>query len=298
MQGGANQQNAAGQAATLQANQSLNALGQAGSMANTQASNLVGQTNANTQAQQSEQGALLGAQAGYNANQVASQASQNTANAALASETMKNQAGMLGGVMNGLGAVMGAEGGQVRKFADGGAAFGAAPISKFGQFLKSSTSQNMPSTDADSSQPMTSEQQLKQGSSNLVQGIANALTPSSPAPTQIAGGPMDNPGSQNTSIMAAARGGMVPALVSKGETYLPPEKVDRVVKGGKNPLKEGEKIPGKPKYPGNDYRNDVVPKNLKEGGVVIPNAVMQSADPAHEAYKFVQSVVAKRKVRH
>lgn len=93
-----------------------------------------------------------------------------------------------------------------------------------------------------------------------------------------------------------ANGGTVKALVSPGEVFLPPRKVSEVKKG-KDPLKVGEKIPGKPKYPGNDYRNDIVPKRLEEGGIVIPNKVLQSKDPHKEAARFVAAALAKRKVR-
>lgn len=89
------------------------------------------------------------------------------------------------------------------------------------------------------------------------------------------------------AVMAAAKGGRVPALVSKGEQYLNPKEAKDVVSKGKNPLKTGERIPGKPQYPGNDYRNDVVPKKLEAGGIVIPNEIMQSKDAAKKAAAFV-----------
>jgi hypothetical protein len=95
------------------------------------------------------------------------------------------------------------------------------------------------------------------------------------------------------AALLAAKGGKVPALLSPGETYLPPDKVKKVAKEGKNPLKEGKKVPGKPKHPGNDYRNDTYKTTLKEGGIVIPNSVMQSDDPAGNAAKFVAACLAK-----
>jgi hypothetical protein len=103
-QGAANQQNSAGQAATLQATQSLNALQNAGTMASGMASNQIGQTNANTQAQQQEQQNLLSANQGMN-----------MVNAGLIGQTMQQQASIGGGSMNGLGSMMGsmAEGGKV-----------------------------------------------------------------------------------------------------------------------------------------------------------------------------------------
>ncbi len=53
-------------------------------------------------------------------------------------------------------------------------------------------------------------------------------------------------------------------------------------------MQAGEKIPGKPKHPGNDYRNDVVPKDLDSGGFVIPNKIMQGPNPHWEALKFIR----------
>lgn len=107
---------------------------------------------------------------------------------------------------------------------------------------------------------------------------------------------------QGNSLQASfARGGKaknkIPALVSPGETYLRPNQAKAVAKGKANPLNIGERIPGTPKVPGNSYANDTVHKNLESGGVVIPNSVMQSSDPAHNAYKFVQAVMAKQKFK-
>lgn len=93
----------------------------------------------------------------------------------------------------------------------------------------------------------------------------------------------------NTSDMPmAAEGGKVPALVSPGERYLPPQEVKKVVQGKKSPLQAGEKIPGTPKHPGNDYRNDTVRKDLDSGGFVIPNKILQGPNPHWEAMKFIK----------
>lgn len=90
------------------------------------------------------------------------------------------------------------------------------------------------------------------------------------------------------------KGEKVPALVSPGERYLPPKEVKKVAEGKKDVLKAGEKVPGKPKHPGNDYRNDTVSKTLKSGGLVIPNEVLQSKDPHKSAADFVRAVLAKQ----
>lgn len=103
------QQQAAGQGASMQAQQSLGALGQAGNMANTMAGNQINQTNANQQAQLAEQQALLGANSQYN-----------SAQAGLAAEQMKGQQGLIGGLGNAIGAGAGLLKGATKLFADGG----------------------------------------------------------------------------------------------------------------------------------------------------------------------------------
>jgi hypothetical protein len=122
-QGAATQQQAVGQGATMQANQSLNALGAAGNMANTMAGQQIGQTNQNVASQQGEQSNLLNAISSYNNANVGMQSNINNANAGLANTAMQGQQALLGGVMNGAGAALGmmmARGGVVQNFDDGG----------------------------------------------------------------------------------------------------------------------------------------------------------------------------------
>lgn len=94
-----------------------------------------------------------------------------------------------------------------------------------------------------------------------------------------------------------AQGGMVPAMVSPGERYLPPGEVEKVKEGKKEPISAGEKIPGKAKVPGDSLKNDTVKKNLTEGGIVIPKSVMESKNPKEQARKFVEAVLAKQAVK-
>jgi hypothetical protein len=93
-----------------------------------------------------------------------------------------------------------------------------------------------------------------------------------------------------------AEGGKVPAMLSPGERYLPPKEVKAVAKGEKSPMQAGEKIKGKPKVGGakNSYANDVIPKTLEEGGIVLPRSVTQAKHPQWEAHKFVSAILAKK----
>lgn len=313
--GGNIQQQAVGQGATMQANQSLNAINAAGGIAGQQVNNQVGQTNANTNAQQAYQQNLLGAQAQYNNAQMGLQSNINTNNTALVGNVQKQQGDVIGGLAKGAAmAAAAAGGGMITKYADGGdTSFQApqqpaGPQSKFGQFLKGSTG-------AAAIQPINPQGGGgATGGSDLNNGIADATAalgkgikkqfatqPDTNPQAQAAGAPNPTP---NLSVPQApvaspnslmADGGMVPALLSPGEKYLAPKEVEEVAKGKANPAQVGKIVPGKPKFKGNNYANDVVPAKLKEGGVVIPNSIMQSKDPARGAADFVNKIMAKRR---
>lgn len=131
---------------------------------------------------------------------------------------------------------------------------------------------------------------LAQGSAKLFGAIADNINrPSAPQQQML---PASNPVSQ-METMLAAHGGKVPVMVSPGENILTPEKAKAVAKDGKNPIKEGKKVPGEPKVAGNSYVNDTVPQQLEPGSVVIPNSIMQSKDAAHKAKAFVEAVLAR-----
>lgn len=70
-----------------------------------------------------------------------------------------------------------------------------------------------------------------------------------------------------------------------------------LAKGGRvgDKLIDGGRVPGKPKYKGDNYKNDVVDAKLSPGEVVIPNSIMQGPDPAKHAAAFVAAIVAKNK---
>lgn len=146
-QGSANQQNAIGQGASLQAQQSMNALNSMGGIANQQVSNQMGAANAYTNAAQGEQGNLLGAQSQYNNALMGYAGGANNANANVSMANAKMNAGMLGGILGGAGAAAAAEGGQVgtdikappvpqQRYASGGdVSVGGGPKSSFGRYM-------------------------------------------------------------------------------------------------------------------------------------------------------------------
>lgn len=106
-QGGALQQNAAGQAAALQAQQSLGALNQLGGIAGQQVGQQAGALqnyNALTQAQQQ---AMLGQINAQNTQAIQNASQQNTPNAGLAEVNARSQNNALGGIASGLGTALG-----------------------------------------------------------------------------------------------------------------------------------------------------------------------------------------------
>lgn len=311
-QGAANQQQAAGQAATMEAQQQIAAR----QALQAQQAQMVGQQAGATNAQT---GSALQQQLGLNQTAAGLQANVNQANTAMAGNTMGLMSGIVsplaGGASSGAAsaAMAAAEGGKVNelpKMADGGS---AGPQSEFGQYLLSnSTPQQTLST-------MTSQNQKN----NLFNAAYNLTAPTTTAPTttgtatpwetggEMAGGPNDtmsnaaptSPGAGvDTDRETAAEGGMmaeggkVPALVSPGEVYLKPHEVEKVKKGA-NPMKTGEKIPGKPKVGGavNSYANDTVRKTLDEGGIVIPRSITQGPNAHWNAMKFVHQTLKKGK---
>lgn len=119
-------------------------------------------------------------------------------------------------------------------------------------------------------------------------------------PTAQSGGP--NASSMSTSSQALApqsamlaSGGKVPVMLSPGERYLSPAAAKAAKEGKVDPMKAGQKVPGKAKVEGakNDYANDTVPASLEKGGLVLPRSVTQAKDPGEAARKFVTAHMAK-----
>lgn len=114
MQGAQNQQQSIGQAATLQAQQSLNALNSMGNLATQQANQQAGATSSLNQFAQGEQNNILNGIASQNNAEVGAASSVNNANASMANTRMGQQGALLGNVMGGIGSAFSlADGGIV-----------------------------------------------------------------------------------------------------------------------------------------------------------------------------------------
>jgi hypothetical protein len=390
-QGANTQQQAAGQAATLQANQSLNALNNMGALATNQANQQANATNAYTNSALNAQQNVLGGIGAQNNANVGMQSNINAVGGGLAGNVATQQGGLLGSAMGSLGSIgqlipggssgysdianagnanaitngmplaggagdatglenastmLAAQGGQVpQQLADGGSVPDSStplnaitaptngPQSNVGKsFMAQEDALGAPSDtpQAPMAAPKTASGGGGPGLGSLMgagmslgqkafsgmnfsnamsdlfapmqtatEGISSAGSAAGAAAGSDAAGAgigADVGGDIGAGVaegaVAAAKGGKVPALLSPGETYIPPSKVKAVEKGA-NPLKEGERVPGKPKVLGNSYANDTYRTTLQSGGIVIPNSIMQSKDPAKGAADFVRAIQAK-----
>lgn len=269
-QGAGIQQNAVGQAATLQANQSLNALNQAGGIAGQQVGEQQSAVQGYNQDAQGQQGQILGALQGYNQNQIQNTSQANSANAGIAQANAGNTAKAIGGLTNAAGVATG--------LLTGGAAPAVAAAANL--------SSNTPGGQAADYNALPNA------------GYARGGEIAAPNPKVAAVAQNDRfkgvlpPHVQHIADIyhpqKFAKGGAVKAMVSPGEMYLPPDKAKDVAVKGKNPLKEGKMVPGKAQVKGDSKKNDTVPADLEEGGVMIPRSVMQSKNPTEKIKKFVE----------
>lgn len=92
-----------------------------------------------------------------------------------------------------------------------------------------------------------------------------------------------------------ASGGKVPALVSKDEVYLSPEKVQQVLNGA-DPMKVGQKfMGGKAKVKDDSKKNDTIPVTLEEGGCVIPRHITTHKMASEKAELFVRRAMSMKR---
>ena len=277
MQGANIQQQAAGQGAALQAQQSQGALGQMGAMANQQAGQQAAATGAVTAGQNAQQQNLLNSISGVNNANVSMQNSINDSNAAMARQGMAGQQALMGSLMGAAGsAMMGAEGGQVE----------ISPV----------TQRPRLSTDPLAIETTKIAKPKEKEPDKIISGGGTMRA----MPMAAQGGSATALPQKPVNHIAAyfmAEGGAVPALLSPGEKYLPPQAVQAVQQGA-SPMQVGQTVPGTPKVGGakNSYANDNVQATLQEGGIVIPRSVTQSAKPDAKAEAFVRAVLAKQKL--
>lgn len=277
MQGGNLQQQAVGQGATMQANQSLNAINSAGGIANNQVANQIGATNAYTGAQQAEQANLLNALGQYNQANISNQGNVNQANAALTGTSMQGQQALVGGLFNAAAAgTKGAAHGGIIPMAGGGP---IGPQSSFGQYLAgvSAPAPLQPENIAYPTGPNPGAEKLK----SAISGLRNPIKGAAQGEASGGGTGIDD---QATSAFAA-QGGLVDVVLSPGEKIIKPQDVKEAA-GGKV---KARTVPGKAEVKGDSLKNDKVPAKLPPGSVVVPRTKAKSG-----ASDFVKDTLAKR----
>lgn len=336
-QGAQTQQDAAGQAATLQAEQQIAAQQNLANLSGNQIAQAGQAATGLSSAQQNEQGILQGANTAANNAAVGMQSNINNTNAQTSAGNQGMAGNILGGITSAASSLFGgggasglfggkglAKGGEVGmdhhlKLAEMNAHSlgyaGGGPIQQnpligehvnpiaapsWGNFTPTmQTSSEGPHIEAMQALPKSTENFSKD-----VMDLSNAIKkpknedwgPDSDADLEalLAHGGEIDPMHFHKYF---AKGGAVPAMVSPGEVYLSPDKVSAVVNDGADPMKIGEKIPGKASKKNDSYANDTVPKTLQEGGVVIPRHITTHKMRKDKAALFVHRAVAKKKVR-
>lgn len=296
-QGAATQQQSAGQAAALQAQQSLGAINAMGGIANQQVAMQQAAQNQLSQNQLANQQQIMGGNVGL-------QSSINNAQSGYEGRKLAGSQSLIGGLLGGAGAgaVSGgstpaapaqspsgwqqvAKGGVIKGYADGG------EIQSFPMAMQ-------PMQGAAPMDPMGSPSGPQ---SYLGQFLSGGIAPANNDPAPEGTTSLDK-AMQVGKLAAAAlakggkvKGGKVPVMVSPGERYLSKDKAEEVAKGKADPIKSGSKVPGKASVAGDSYENDTVPAELEKGGVVIPRSVLESKDPHKAAAKFVAAALAKHR---
>lgn len=286
-QGGAIQQQAAGQAATLRAQEQLAAIGalqqqqgMLGNLATTQVGQQTQATQFQTQAQMAEQQQLQANINAQNQAQLQNVAQQNQYNAALAEQNAKQAGGMGAGIASGLGAA-------VTGLMGGGSKPATAPATTSGLINNPATGGVM----TPAGQPVV--QGPLQQSGKFAQGGQVGF----PA---IMKENYKGKSKLGSHLHGFAKGGSahkkIDALVSPGEKILPPAQAKKVKDGKAHPFDGAKTVPGKPKVDGavNSYANDTVPKKLAEGSIVLPRSVTKAKDPSAAAHKFIETLKAKK----
>lgn len=279
------QQQAAGQAATLQAQQQLAAQQALGNLSATQigqAGSGYGQQTSNTL---TNQGQLLNAQG-----------QQQASNAGIANTNAKGGQQAVGGLLNGAAAAFSmADGGEVPAVPT------SNPLSYAGKFAQGFGSVYSPaSVQGQPIQRMGDESggyQAGQGMGRLLGGGAKKLFGSGGPDSSNANVSIESVGDSGVAPLAEgvasvplSQGGKVKAMVSPGEIYVPPKEVKKVAEGKETAKEAGKVIPGKPKVKGDSIKNDTVHAALEAGGVVVP----RTKNSEEQARQFVAQVRAKQ----
>ena len=292
-QQGANlQQQAIGQGASMQAQQSLGALGQMGSLATQQVGQQQGALGTLNQAQQSEQNQLLNSINAQNQANVGMQGNINQVNAGIAQGNQAAQAGMWGSLTGGTSqltaaggsgggaATKAAHGGMIEHFQDGGQAGYSNPAGTPNAAGGAGNAYSTPAPTT-STDPQSFAGKFLQGYSGAENKQLQQLN-AQPQETGLKG--MQQSGQKAGAGMGSLVSTGLGALMAKG--------------GNVKDLKGGGHVPGKAKVAGDDLKNDTVDAKLSPWEIVLPRSVTMSDDPVKKSAKFVAAILAKNGGMH
>lgn len=333
-QGAATQQNAVGQAATLNANQQIAAQNQLQGLAASQ----VGQGQAGVgalnsavqgygQAQQNEQGILQNANTAANNANVAMQSNINSVNSGVSGANQSTGVNVLGGIagaVSGLsslnaaaGAVPKAHGGMITKYADGGwtnnvstsgpqvdnSMPGPAPkqtdLGKVGQQVNQGLKAKFgTSKESDSPKTDANFKAPEVGAQFASNGPSLGVSQSGDA----AGPGLGLDTSLPHPAVANYFGSDAPMMAQGGEVPAMVSAKERFlnphevkkVLAGADPMKLGKEFHGKAKVKDDSLKNDTIKTTLQEGGVVIPRHITTHKMASEKASEFVRRAAAKK----
>lgn len=286
-------QNAAGQAATLRAQERLGALGQLGGAIGQQS-----QTNLGL--------AGLGGQMASNFGQIQNQQNANAIDNAMRAQGITAQTGLAnaqagqaltGGLMSGIGGLLGGgaagawNGGEIKGYASGGPVLGVGMSGVGGSnnpFVSALSSQKGPSLGVDTTMPGT-------GVNKPLDGPNLGIDYGGISPTKF-NSPTIESGVAPIERGSSQQGGGAPAT---GTAALAKGMADFMAGfNGENARAIGEKamsfapmlLSTGGLIPGDHPKNDIVPTMLSPGEIVIPRSITQSPDAADKAAQFVAAI--------
>lgn len=285
-QGSGALQNAAGQAATTEAQQTLAAQNNLANLSSTQVSQGQEAVQGINNAQQNEQNILQNANTSANNAAVGMQSNENNVNSNTAIANQNTNKGLVGGLISGVGSITGlfAHGGEVKHMASGGVAAPAiaGPQSSVGQWLNSGSSASsapsiasspvVQSTDwggglnkkkssasSSSEEPSPSANDL-----GLDEGSLDAAAPDAAAGAGMAGGALDS-SLGSLAVVAANKGG----LMQTGGKVNPHDAKQKAVVAG------------------DSLKNDKIPTMLSAGEEVIDRETLADPGPIGQMARAV-----------
>lgn len=301
-QGADIQQQAVGQAATLQAQQQIAAQQQQGQLAAQQIAQAQGSIQGQNQFAQNEQNILQGSNTAYNNALTAGQGNANSVNAQAAIGNQQASQNAIGAIFGGASAAIGhffADGGEVHRMAEGGymapTPLTVAPMqvvgpqSAVGQFLNPSQSSAGPEMVGAMATP--NETGYSDQAKGLGDVIGGKLKGKGGGGMAMAGGPMDAGGPPiGDMTMVAAKGGKVqrslPMMYGKNDAL--------IANGGKVKAEsKGQKAVSDK----DDYANDKVPALLSEGEVVIDKNTLNDPGPIGQMARQVANHISMRNTK-